>query len=363
MTPTISGLSAAVDQTLKSVPEGVTRGDIPAGLYGLGFLGQWALPRLRDEAIKLVSCYDANEALTSTIYEGLPVYAANDLKFSAPEFLFVTARHALPPVSKMLGRLGIAHVSYDAWVVASNYPAFRHIHDVVLRDERSKEVLRSVMMAMLTGDKEYCAAVFEKDQYFCLPRFCGSEKEIYVDAGSFCGDSVERFVWAQNGVFSKIYAFEPGTRQFAALKARTRRLIEEWALNPTDIEIVNAGLGQNNRQMTAASANGQMTSFALGYGSSATGTTVDINSLDNFLDGKPITFLKADVEGMEMQLLKGAQSTIRRDKPKIAICVYHYPVDIPDITNYLADLVPDYQFALRHHSPQLMETVLYCWTE
>jgi len=29
----------------------------------------------------------------------------------------------------------------------------------------------------------------------------------------------------------------------------------------------------------------------------------------------------------------------------------------------LADLVPDYQFALRHHSPQLMETVLYCWTD
>ena len=64
---------------------------------------------------------------------------------------------------------------------------------------------------------------------------------------------------------------------------------------------------------------------------------------------------------MEMALLKGAQSTIRRDRPKISICVYHYPTDIPDITNYLAALVPEYKFALRHHSPQLMETVLYCW--
>ena len=33
------------------------------------------------------------------------------------------------------------------------------------------------------------------------------------------------------------------------------------------------------------------------------------------------------------------------------------------LRQHLAELVPDYQFALRHHSPQLMETVLYCWTE
>jgi FkbM family methyltransferase len=362
MTPTMASLSAAADQTLKSVPDGVTRGKIPSGLYGLGFLGRWALPRLRGEAVKLVSCYDANGALTGGNYEGLPVYAASDLKSSAPEFLFVTARHALLPVSKMLGTLGIAHVSYDAWFVASNYPAFRHVHDI-LRDERSKEVLRAVMMAMLTGDKKFCAAVFEKDQYFCLPHFCGSEMESYVDAGAFCGDSVERFVWAQNGVFSKIYAFEPGARQFSALKARTQRLVDEWALNSTDIALINAGLGQENCLMSAASPSGQMTNLAPGYDSGAAGTKVDIVSLDSFLNGNRITFLKADVEGMEMQLLKGAQSTIRRDKPKIAICVYHYPTDIPDITNYLADLVSDYQFALRHHSPQLMETVLYCWTD
>jgi FkbM family methyltransferase len=363
MTPTMSSLRSAAERVLSSVPEGVTRGEIPAGLYGLGFLGRWALPRLKNRAVKLVYCYDANEALTGSIYEGVPVYAASDLKSSAPEFLIVTARHVLPPVSEMLCNLGIAYVSYDAWFVASNFPAFRRVHDFILRDERSKAVLRAVMMAMLTGDKKYCAAVFEKDQYFCLPRFCGSEKDLYVDAGAFCGDSAERFIWAHNGIFSKIYAFEPGARQFAALKARTRRLIEEWALDSSDIELINAGLGQNDCVMPAISPSGQMTNLALGYDSGTAETNADIVSLDSFLKGDCVTFLKADVEGMEMQLLQGAQSTIRRYQPKISICVYHYPNDIPDITNYLADLVPDYQFALRHHSPQLMETVLYCWID
>jgi len=90
---------------------------------------------------------------------------------------------------------------------------------------------------------------------------------------------------------------------------------------------------------------------------------VSVISLDRYLDGAPATFIKADVEGMEMALLKGASETIVRCRPKLAICVYHYPSDIPQISSYLKSLVPDYRFALRHHSPQLMETVLYAWAE
>jgi FkbM family methyltransferase len=363
MIPTVETLRATAASVSDSVPEGLTRGEISAGLYGLGFVGRSAFAQLRARAVRLVSCYDANPALQGTSHQGLPVYGAGALEESAPDFMFISARHAVPSVSEMLSGLGIAHVSYDAWQVATNFDAFRRVHDRLLDDERSRAVLRAIMMALLTGDKRYCAAVYEKDQYFCLPRFCGWQTESYVDAGAFTGDSAERFLWAQNGVFSKIYAFEPGPRQFAALQARTRRLIEEWALDPDSIELVNAALGETDRAGAASSANGQMTNLTIGGDAGAGDMAVDIVSLDRFLDGRRITFLKADVEGMEMALLKGARETIQRDRPKLGICVYHYPTDIPEITTYLAELVPDYRFALRHHSPQLMETVLYCWTD
>ena len=244
----------------------------------------------------------------------------------------------------MLSDIRIRNVSYDAWHVASEFAAFRHIHDRILLDHRSKETLRAVLMRMLSGENSYCEAVFEKDQYFCLPRFCGSESEIYVDAGAFVGDSVERFVWAHNGSFSRIFAFEPGPRQFAGLQARTRRLSEEWALSAGSIELINAGLGDTNRSVIAATDNGQMTNFTIRNDAPANGMGIDLVSLDSFFAGDRITFLKADVEGMEMALLKGARATIQRHKPKMSICVYHYPTDIPDVTNYLADLVPDYRF-------------------
>jgi FkbM family methyltransferase len=362
MIPGMGALESEASRVLETIPHGITRGELPACIYGIGLLGRWALPRLKKNGVRVIRCYDANPALAGTYVDGLAICAASDLQSDNPEFMIVTSRHAIRSVSAMLKNLCIRHISYDAWHAASDFSAFRHVHDDVLSDERSKEVLRAVLMAMLTGDTRYCEAAYENDQYFCLPHFCGSEAELYVDAGAFVGDSIEKFMWAQNGSFAKIYAFEPGPRQFAALRVRAERLKTEWALNSDSIELVNAGLGENDRNSHAATG-GPLTSLAIGRTGGAESYTVSILNLDRFLKGGPITFLKADVEGMELALLRGASSTIQRHRPKIAICVYHYPVDIPAISYFLQELVPDYRFALRHHSPQLMETVLYCWID
>jgi FkbM family methyltransferase len=363
---TIPGMSTLADVAgvvLKHVPEELARGEIDTGLYGMGFLGRWALPRLKRQGIRLTSCFDSNAALTGTFTENIPIRAASELETVPPEFVIVTARHAVAEVAAKLARLRIPQVSYDAWIAASDFERFREVHDDILLDERSRQVLRAVLMTMLTGEAGYCADVCEGDQYFCLPQFYGSQQEIYVDAGAFDGDSVEAFLAAHAGVVTKIHAFEPGPRQFADLWTRTERLRADWALRPGSIAVINAGLGERNGTAHAGTNNGQWTSFAVGPGERANGVTVQIVGLDNHLAGDGITFLKADVEGMEMELLRGAEATIKRHRPKIAICVYHYPTDIPEIANHLRKLVPEYRFALRHHSPQLMETVLYCWID
>ena len=120
-----------------------------------------------------------------------------------------------------------------------------------------------------------------------------------------------------------------------------------------------AALGEIDGTAAAESQSGQMTSLAIAGG----GGDVRVVRIDDHLAGQRITMLKADVEGMEMPLLRGAAATIRTHRPKLAICVYHYPSDIPVISQYLQSLVPDYRFALRHHSPQFMETVLYAWVD
>jgi len=91
--------------------------------------------------------------------------------------------------------------------------------------------------------------------------------------------------------------------------------------------------------------------------------TSRICTLDDYLGERPVTFIKADVEGMEMPLLRGAVNTIRRDKPKMALCVYHYPSDLYDIPEFVRKIVPEYKFSLRQHAPIFGDFVLYCWID
>jgi hypothetical protein len=59
-------------------------------------------------------------------------------------------------------------------------------------------------------------------------------------------------------------------------------------------------------------------------------------------------FIKMDIEGSEMEALKGAASTIKNRKPCLAISVYHKPEGIVTIPAFLQNLVPEYKFYLRH---------------
>lgn len=358
MRATMDRLEVMAAEVMASVPASILTGEAPAALYGMGFLGRWAVGALPEAGIRLSACYDGNPALAGEAIGGVPVRSAAGIEAENPAFVFIAARHAIRPVAERLGAAGIANVSADAFYVARDFQSFRDIHDVLV-DDRSRVVLAAVIETMLSGDRSHLLDVFEKDQYFALPQFSGIEKEVYVDAGAYVGDSLERFIWTHYGVFDRVIAFEPGPRQFAALERRTSRLISEWALDTGQIDLVPAALGARAGTEHAATQSGQMTSLAVGSGSEE----IRIVRLDDHLAGARISFLKADVEGMEMPLLTGAAETIRRHRPKLAICVYHYPTDIPVISRYLQSLVPDYRFALRHHSPQLMETVLYAWTE
>ena len=86
------------------------------------------------------------------------------------------------------------------------------------------------------------------------------------------------------------------------------------------------------------------------------------NDLDDLVTSgsiKKADFIKMDIEGAEQQALRGAEKSIRRFKPDMAITVYHSLEDFWQIPQYLVSLNLGYVFYLRHFTIHAEETVLF----
>lgn len=88
-------------------------------------------------------------------------------------------------------------------------------------------------------------------------------------------------------------------------------------------------------------------------------TSIPVRSIDDTENCHDATFIKMDIEGSEQMALLGAKKTIIRNKPKLAICIYHSDEDMIKIPLMIHEMVPEYKLWIRQHSNGIPETVLY----
>lgn len=89
---------------------------------------------------------------------------------------------------------------------------------------------------------------------------------------------------------------------------------------------------------------------------------VECITLDEFKKHKTkkVDFIKFDIEGAELQALKGGIKTIINDRPQLAVSIYHSPEDFIEIPVFLMRNLENYKFYIGHYSTGVFETVLYC---
>ena len=180
-------------------------------------------------------------------------------------------------------------------------------------------------------------------QYFDL--FPPDQEEIFVDAGAFDGETTIDFMdWAQ-GKQKEIFVIEPLEDMYKAMQ-------EKFGKNEKIHLFQNAVWDQketlqlsNQNSGSAVNEKGEL--------------RVDGVDIDSIVGDAKVTFIKMDVEGSELKALMGAKRTIVRNHPKLAICIYHKPMDILEIPAYILELVPEYDFYIRHYCSHMWETVLY----
>lgn len=183
-------------------------------------------------------------------------------------------------------------------------------------------------------------------QYFDKDIISYDEDEVFVDGGCLNYASAKQFLEECSSV-KKIYAFEPDAESAERCRREASRVIQH------EYEIIEKGLYSENTELHFKSMGNGCSGLA-----EAGECIVKVCAIDKQIK-EPVTFIKMDIEGAELEALKGAADMIRKYRPKLAICVYHKPEDIVDIPKYILELNPEYKLYMRHYSDNAGETVLY----
>jgi len=357
----INNLVAQNQYLLKKMDDQFENG---VAIYGAGVVGTWAVDYLRSIGAKVKCFIDRDIQKHNSKISDVKIISPMEIDNSIKS-IFIASRHAVSEVKESLGENNYSMISFDGYFVLKNYTRLKNIRDNFLEDTKSIEVFNAILHSMLTSSLQSCYDVMEKDMYFSLPEFSGNFDENFVDVGAFVGDSVERFIWENLGTFKHIYAFEPGKRQFEAMETRVDRLSKEWAFNRDKVSLINAGLSSSESEMSCTFVDDYPIRHGLvatqDENSNKSDDMAKVLTLDSYFSDKTVSFLKIDIEGMEMEFLRGGTEVIKRDRPKIAICVYHYPSDLYEIAEFIRDLVPKYKFKIRQHAPIFGDFVLYCY--
>lgn len=175
------------------------------------------------------------------------------------------------------------------------------------------------------------------------------DDDIVLDCGAFNGNSSLSLA-RQCDDGGRVYAFEPNPSVFNILKDN----IESYSQQ--NIYPVNLGVSESKGKIRFRSA-GAASNFDPNGN-----IEVDTISIDEFVEEhqlEKIDFLKFDVEGSELNALKGATKTIRKYRPKIAISVYHLHQDLWLLTSYILKLCSWYKVYLKHNAVHDGEIVLF----
>lgn len=127
--------------------------------------------------------------------------------------------------------------------------------------------------------------------------------------------------------------------------------LKEYEINK--VEMIQKGL--SNKKNSVKFDGSQLAGSKIDENGNEIIETIDLDSFN--LQGN--MFIKMDIEGEELNALIGSKQTIIKNKPKLAICIYHKSEDLWTIPLYIKELVPEYKIYIRHHSSTPWETVCY----
>ncbi len=223
----------------------------------------------------------------------------------------------------------------------------------LLADEKSYEILQEYVRYREAISYEELFALSRpiQDQYFDNEVIQMSENETFVDAGVFDGKTTLEFARLVKNNYNAVLLFEPDTKSYriskktleASGKKRCYIFDEGLFSEKKIVRFTNTGDGGSRIDMQGESID-----------------EIKVVALDDKIKEieciKEVTFIKMDIEGSEAEALIGAKEILKKDKPKLAVCLYHKWEDIYDIPKLVKSIRPDYKIYIRHYNdPEMLK--------
>ena len=264
-----------------------------------------------------------------------PEYLFVDGDWDGTEFVFASQMLNIDR-KRIITLLSPGHISH----VMKAYDSYmRHMSEIYdfynsLIDEESRQVFLGFMLARVSG--RFGDAIFaDTPQYIC-EGFEPNVGDIFIDGGA-C-DGYTSALFTERGC--KVYAFEMDRKNFELASARGKE---------KGFVVENLGLGSSNREEHYYHVEGNIGASCLNANGNESTEIVTLDSYVAEHQLPSVDFIKLDVEGAELDILKGAAESIKKFKPKMAISAYHKHEDLWTLMPYIKSLRADYEFAFRHY--------------
>ncbi|MBR2724128.1 MAG: FkbM family methyltransferase [Ruminococcus sp.] len=217
----------------------------------------------------------------------------------------------------------------------------------LLFDEESKRVFDNMVHFQFTGNLSYLFSAESSRTDALINILNLNSKEYMLDLGAYRGDTIEELITLTGG-YSHITAFEPDRKTFEKLS--------DYAKNKDNITLYPYAVWKEKKELTFSGGGGRQSTLDEKGKYSVYATDVD-----SLIKNQTVTYLKADVEGVEEEMLKGAKNLLTNQKPKLSISCYHKTEDLCTLIPLTHNINPEYKIHLRHH-PYIpfWDTNLYC---
>jgi len=351
----------------------------PLVLYGAGKFGKMAIELLEKVGITdyVVADINAESILSAPFWHGRHLVHPDKLDASIKHDSLLAVSIATEPFEELAKKLAaqgwkdivpfydIAQAYSDCYPLGNGWELDIFEEDEVVAtsevlarwdDDISRaHHLQFIAWHRLREDWVFRGAqVHQGNKYFIPQIVKGIDKNSsLLDVGAHHGEVCQRFIKQTSGRFRSAWMLEPDPAN--------ARAIRQWLDSLEDNERSNISLFE----FAASEKCGKENFFGnIGYASQISphgSMSVSVSTIDE-LSLSP-TFVKLHIEGNELKALKGAQETLRRNRPFIAMTIYHNRLGVWEaplwVMQTLKELDTGYRFYLRLHSWCGTGAVLY----